>query len=58
MSPGKPTVEGRKVLQIITYEQTDIPPGMTCAEYRRKRMAPVPPRKRLRLATLLGLLRR
>ena len=46
------------MLQITTYEHTDIPPGMTCAEYRRQRIAPVPPRKRLRLVTLRNLLRR
>jgi hypothetical protein len=46
------------MLQIAKYEHTDIPPGMTCEEYRRLRMAPVPaPRKRLRLTALRNFLR-
>jgi hypothetical protein len=45
------------MLQITEYEHTDIPPGMTCEEYRRLRVAPIPPRRRLRLAALRNLLR-
>ena len=34
----------------LIYEHTDIPPGMTCNEYRRLRAARTPPRRlRLRL---------
>jgi hypothetical protein len=36
------------------YEHTDIPAGMTCAEYRRKRHAEHRP---TRLARLIGRLR-
>jgi len=58
MHSGKPTAGGQKMLQIAKYEHTDIPPGMTCEEYRRLRMAPVPaPRKRLRLTALRNFLR-
>jgi hypothetical protein len=37
------------------YEHTDIPAGMTCAEYRRLRHAAAP--RRPRLARLIGRLR-
>jgi len=37
---------------ILIYEQTDIPPGMSCAEYRRLRH---PRRPRSRLARLVRL---
>jgi hypothetical protein len=30
------------------YERTDIPPGMTCDEYRRVRAERLPPRRRMR----------
>jgi hypothetical protein len=38
----------------VRYEHTDIPAGMTCAEYRRKRQAA---ERRTRLARLIGRLR-
>jgi hypothetical protein len=38
----------------VHYEHTDIPAGMTCAEYRRKRQAAHP---NSRLARLFGRLR-
>jgi|tagenome__1003787_1003787.scaffolds.fasta_scaffold16645098_2 heme A synthase len=37
------------------YEHTDIPAGMTCAQYRRRRAAE---QRHRRLARLLGLLHR
>jgi hypothetical protein len=45
------------MLQITAYEQTDIPPGMTCEQYRQLKLAAGPPRRRRRLPTLRSLLR-
>jgi hypothetical protein len=39
----------------VHYEHTDIPAGMTCAEYRRQRHAAE--RRHSRLARLFGRLR-
>jgi len=38
------------------YIQSDIPPGMTCAEYRRRRLRTAP--ERVRRGRLSRLLRR
>jgi hypothetical protein len=34
------------MLQITAYEETDIPPGMTCEEWRRLKTAGGAPRRR------------
>jgi hypothetical protein len=46
------------MLQITAYEETDIPPGMTCAEYRRLKMAGGAAPRRRRLPWPLSLLQR
>jgi len=46
------------MLQITAYEETDIPPGMTCEEYRRLKMATGGAPRRRRLPWPLRLLRR
>jgi hypothetical protein len=35
------------MLQITEYEETDIPPGMTCEQYRRLIAVRAPRRRRL-----------
>jgi hypothetical protein len=42
----------------VHYEHTDIPAGMTCAEYRRHRHAAAADQRPTRLARLIHRLRR
>lgn len=48
----------RSLPQSFRYERTDIPVGITLAEYRRARAPRRPPRARRRLRSALRLVRR